>query len=395
MSGAATIASPPLGYTGGRALGRGGLSWLNAGWIVVVAAALLTLLGSAAIATTEPALARRQLVIAGFGVIAAAAACLPGHRMLARAAWPLYGAALFLLLLVLVPGVPEWLVRPKNGARRWINIGVFEFQPSEVAKLALILVTAQWLRRPPSLHRWRGFLAPFVIAAPLFLLTLIEPDLGTAVLFIPPVMAMLLVAGARKKHLAALIIGAAVIAPISYPILKPHQRERVDALLAQFRGDDRYARDIGFQADRAMTLVGSGGFTGNGRDHAEALVRNNRLPEEHNDMIFAVICCRWGFLGGLLTWALGLLYAGGAALCAVAARDSFSRLIATGVAATVFAQIAINTGMALGVLPVTGISLPLVSYGGSSLVSYWFATGLIFGLGLRKPRTLESLGGVR
>ncbi|MCE9620237.1 MAG: FtsW/RodA/SpoVE family cell cycle protein [Planctomycetes bacterium] len=395
MSAAASMTSPPLGYTGGRALGRGGFSWLNSGWIVVAAAAMLTLLGCAAIATTEPSLAKRQLVLAVFGMVVAVAACLPSHKLLSKSAWPMYFISLFLLLLVLVPGTPEWIVRPKNGARRWISVGLFEFQPSEIAKLALVLVLAKWLRRPPALFKWRGFFAPFVIAMPLCLLTLIEPDLGSAMLFIPPVLAMLLVAGARKKHIATLIIGVLVMAPISYPFLWPHQRERVDALLAQFRGDDRYARDIGFQADRAMTLVGSGGFAGNGRDHAEALVRNNHLPEEHNDMIFAVICCRWGFLGGLFTWGLGLLYAGGAAICALSTRDSFSRLIATGVAAIVFTQISINTGMALGVLPVTGITLPFVSYGGSSMVSGWFATGIIFGLGLRKPRTLESLGGVR
>ena len=112
-------------------------------------------------------------------------------------------------------------------------------------------------------------------------------------------------------------------------------------------------------------------------------------------MIFAVICCRAGFIGGFITWWLGLLYAGGAVVCALSTRDSFSRLIATGIAAIVFTQIAINTGMTLGVFPVTGITLPFVSYGGSSMVSGWLATGIIFGLGLRKPRNLESLGGVR
>lgn len=384
-----------MGYTGGRALGSRGFSWLNMGWIMVVAAFLLTLLGSAAIATTEPSLAKRQIVYAIFGMLVAAAACLPDHKMLSKCSWSLYAVSLLLLIIVLVPGTPEWFVRPKNGARRWISLGLFEFQPSEIAKLALVLVLATWLRRPPSLFLWRGFLAPFFIAAPLCLFTLIEPDLGTALLFIPPVFAMLLVAGARKRHLATLIIGVLLIAPITYPILRPHQKERVDALLAQFRGDDRYARDIGFQADRAMTLIGSGGLLGNGKDHAEALVRNNHLPEEHNDMIFSVICCRWGFAGGVVTWLLGLMYAGGAAACALSTRDAFSRLIATGVAAIVFTQIAINTGMNLGVLPVTGITLPFVSYGGSSMVAGWLATGIIFGLGLRKPRNLESLGGVR
>ena len=387
--------SPPLGYTGGRTLGSGGLVWMNAGWIVVIAAVLLTVWGYFSIEITEPALAKKQLMFAVFGIIAAAAACVPSHKLLSKSAWYLYGISAILLLLVLVPGTPEWLVRPKNGARRWLNVGLFEFQPSEIAKLALVLVLANWLRRPPSILKWRGFFAPFAIAMPLILLILVEPDLGTAMLFIPPVLAMLLVAGARKRHLATLILGVMLIAPITYPILRPHQRERVDALFAQFRGDDRYARDIGFQADRAMTLVGAGGFSGNDHDHAQALVKNNHLPEEHNDMIFAVICCRWGFLGGIGIWCLGLMYAGGAAICALSTRDPFSRLIATGIAAIVFTQIAINTGMTLGVFPVTGITLPFVSYGGSSMVSGWLATGIIFGLGLRKPRNLESLGGVR
>ena len=387
--------SPPLGYTGGRALGSGGFAWFNPGWIMVVAALGLSLLGSYMISITVPALAKRQIVFAVVGMVVAAVACLPDHKLFSRSAWILYVISIILLIFVLIPGTPDWLVLPKNGARRWINLGFFEFQPSEIAKLALVLVLARWLRRPPKIARWRGFFAPFFIAAPLLLLILIEPDLGTAMLFIPPVLAMLLVAGARKKHIATLILGVFLIAPITYPILRPHQRERVDALFAQFRGDDRYARDIGFQADRAMTLVGAGGFWGNDRDHAEALVRNNHLPEEHNDMIFAVICCRWGFVGGLVTWGLGLLYAGGAVICALSTRDPFSRLIATGIAAIVFTQIAINTGMTLGVLPVTGITLPFVSYGGSSMVSGWLATGIIFGLGLRKPRNLESLGGVR
>ena len=357
--------SPPLGYTGGRAVGPGGLAGFNPGWIMVVAAVGLSLVGSYIISITEPSLAKRQFFFALIGMVAAAAACLPDHKFLSRSAWALYVVSIILLIFVLIPGTPDWLVRPKNGARRWINLGFFEFQPSEIAKLALVLVLARWLRRPPKIARWRG------------------------------VLAMLLVAGARKKHIATLILSVLVIAPITYPILRPHQRERVDALFAQFRGDDRYARDIGFQADRAMTLVGAGGVWGNDRDHAEALVRNNHLPEEHNDMIFAVICCRWGFVGGLGTWGLGLLYAGGAVICALCARDPFSRLIATGIAAIVFTQIAINTGMTLGVLPVTGITLPFVSYGGSSMVSGWLATGIIFGLGLRKPRNLESLGGVR
>jgi cell division protein FtsW (lipid II flippase) len=361
---------------------------------VVLAAIGLTALGVLAIDTTAPALARRQAVFGVFGLIAAAGMCLPSARSLMRVAWPLYAVSLALLLFVLVPGVPEWLVRPKNGARRWISMGLFEFQPSEVAKIAVVLALAQVMRVGGSVRRIEGFVMPFALAAPPMLLILIEPDLGTALMFAPAVLAMVLAAGARKRHVAILLAAGALAAPLSYPFLKNHQRERVDALFAQLKGDDRYVRDIGFQADRAMTLAGAGGLAGVGRDRARALVLHNRLPEEHNDMIFAVICCRWGFVGGVVTWGLGLLYAFGALLVAVLAREPFSRLVATGIAGTFAAQFALNTAMTVGVMPVTGVTLPFVSYGGSSLVALWIGTGLLFNLAMRRPRGTERLGAV-
>ncbi|MFM7806619.1 MAG: FtsW/RodA/SpoVE family cell cycle protein, partial [Planctomycetota bacterium] len=175
----------PLGD--GVALGRSSRTSavLNAGWIAVLAAAGLTVLGVMAIDTTAPSLARRQAVFGVFGLICAAAMCLPSAKPLMRAAWPLYFLSLALLLFVLVPGVPEWLVRPKNGARRWISLGLFEFQPSEVAKLAVVLALAQVMRTAGTLRRFGGFLLPFALAAPPMFLILIEPDLGTALMFAP------------------------------------------------------------------------------------------------------------------------------------------------------------------------------------------------------------------
>ncbi len=374
--------------------GRGGVMWLHVGWVSVIGAAMLSVIGVLAIGTTEPGLAKRQAVFALVGILAAAAVCLPNARQLAKAAWPLYFLSLALLLFVLIPGIPEWLVRPKNGARRWISLQVFDFQPSEIAKIAVVFALAQWIRSAEQIRKFKGFIVPFAMAAPPMLLILVEPDLGTALMLAPAVVAMVLASGARKRHVAYLILGVAMLAPVSYPFLKSHQRERVDALWAQLNGDDRYARDIGFQADRAMTLVGSGGLMGMGADQARALVRHNRLPEEHNDMIFAVICCRWGFVGGLITWGCGLVYALGALLIALYARDSFSRLVCIGIAATFAGQMVINTGMTLGVLPITGVTLPFVSYGGSSLVALWIATGLLMNLAMRRPRGIEALGAV-
>jgi cell division protein FtsW (lipid II flippase) len=393
MSVAASDQYVPLGE--GVDLGRRGIGslMLNSGWVPLVAAIALTVEGVLAIETTVPSLARRQAMFGLFGMLCAAAMLLPSSRLLGRAAWPLYFLSLALLLFVLVPGVPEWLVRPKNGARRWISLGLFEFQPSEVAKIAVVLALSQRLRGA-SLRRFGGFLMPFLLAAPPMLLILVEPDLGTALMFAPAVIAMVMAAGARALHLMVLAGSVLLAAPLSYPFLKPHQRDRVDALVAQVRGEQTYVGDIGFQADRAMTLAGSGGMFGTGRERAQALVRFNRLPEEHNDMIFAVICCRWGFVGGVVTWGLGLMYAFGALLVASIAREPFSRLVATGIAGTFIAQLVINTGMTVGVLPVTGVTLPFISYGGSSLVALWIGTGLLCNLAMRRPRGVERLGTV-
>jgi cell division protein FtsW (lipid II flippase) len=386
-------AMQPLGE-GGEIGRRGVMAWvLNAGWVPLLAAALLTLEGVLAIDTTVPSLARRQAIFGVFGVLCAAAMMLPGSRTLTRVAWPLYLISIVLLIFVLIPGVPEWLVRPKNGARRWISLGLFEFQPSEIAKIAVVLALAQWLRSR-SLRRFGAFLMPFLLAAPPMLLILIEPDLGTALMFAPAVIAMAIAAGARLLHIGLLVGVVALGAPLSYPFLKPHQRDRVDALMAQIRGDDSFVGDIGFQGDRAMTLAGSGGLFGVGRERAQALVHFNRLPEEHNDMIFAVICCRWGFFGGVVTWGLGLLYAFGALLVASGAREPFSRFAATGIAGTFIAQLVLNTGMTVGVMPVTGVTLPFISYGGSSLVALWIGTGLLCNFAMRRARGVERLGAV-
>ena len=172
--------------------------------------------------------------------------------------------------------------------------------------------------------------------------------------------------------------------------LKEHQQDRIEALLAQIEGDDRYRDDIGYQGDRAMTLAGAGGLTGVGREHAATLLRFNHLPEEHNDMIFAVVTCRWGLVGGAVVWALFLMMAVGGFLVAAFARDLFGRLLATGLVTLLLAQMVINVGMTIGLLPITGMTLPFVSAGGSSLVTAWMMIGLVLNVGLRRPRRMEQ-----
>ena len=156
-----------------------------------------------------------------------------------------------------------------------------------------VLAMALWLRNGSrkNLRSLHGFVFPFLVTAIPMVLIMIEPDLGTAIIFIPTLMAMMLAAGARLRHLVLVVllgivcVGAVLFTPIK-STLKPHQQARIDALVAQINNDDQYRNDIGFQGDRAMTITGSGGLYGLGAERTNTLVRFNALPEDHNDMIF-------------------------------------------------------------------------------------------------------------
>lgn len=371
-------------YAGARNLRRTERRWIHWGWLAVAAAAALTATGWEAIGTTEPGYAARQLAFVPVALAAAATMAFARTQWMVRWATPLYLVALILLLVVLVPGLPEWLVRPRKGARRWINFFITDFQPSELAKLALILLLAQWMRAREDVATWRGLAVTAAFVAVPFLLILVEPDLGTALTLVPTAAAMLLVAGCRRRHLLIACLAGALLAPAAYPFLKPHQRARVDALVAQVVGDRRYSRDIGFQADRAVTLIGAGGVAGQGEDGANRLLAANALPEEHNDMIFSSLACRWGLRGALLTLAACAALCLGALAVAATVRDQMGRLVAVGIGALLATQVIVNVGMNVGLLPITGMTLPFVSYGGTSLVVSWIMVGMLWSIASRK-----------
>ncbi len=369
-----------------------GITWWNLGWIPVIAAALLTLLGISAIATTEPSFALRQSAYAAVGVIAAALMVVPLPALIERWSPLVFVLTLGTLVLLVAPGVPEAIVRARNGSRCWIDLGPIDIQPAEFTKVAWILAGSWWLRRAADVRSRSGLLLPIVLTAVPVLLILMQPDLGTALLFFPSLLAMLLAQGARRSHLAIVVISAALLAPASYPVLKPHQRARIDSLIAQLTGDTRYNRTIGFQADRARTLVGSGEIVGNGKEAAGSLVRFNALPEEHNDMIFAVVACRWGFIGGVAIIVLELAVAAGALTIALLTKNPFGRLAGSGIGAMIGFQSFVNIGMTIGILPITGLTLPFVSFGGSSIVASWMAMGILFSVAARDARVGRASG---
>ena len=372
-----------------KAITRPTMVVMNLGLISLLAAVILSLLGIMAVATTQPDLASKQAFFLVVGLFAAVVVAVPHYDWARKFSYVMLGLVLLLLFFVMLPGVPEAIVRPRNGARRWINLGITEFQPSELAKIAFVLALANYLRVNKNYRTFIGLIVPFTLTFIPMGLILIEPDLGTSMLFLPTLFAMLIAAGAKLKHILLIVVLGLGAAPLTYPLLKPHQKDRIQALVGQFNNDTRHLDDIGYQGSRAMTLVGAGGVRGVGKELSGHLVYYNGLPEEHNDMIFAVVSNRWGLIGGVLTIGAFLMFMLGGLLTAAVSRDPFGRLVIVGFLAVVFSQMAINIGMTIGVFPITGMTLPFISYGGSSLVANWLMVGLIFNIGMRRRKSIE------
>jgi cell division protein FtsW (lipid II flippase) len=372
-----------------RSFTRARISLFTPAWCSVVAALGLSILGIMAIGSVAPAEASRQVAFLCLGVIAATGATIVHYRVY-RAMAPLFMLlVLLLLVVVLLPFMPEAIVRPRNGARRWITLPMgFEFQPSELAKVAYVLVLGIYLTARRHYRRFLGISAPLVLTFIPMALILKEPDLGTSLLFLPTLFAMLVVAGSRLHHLLIIALLGACLGASMLPLLEDHQKDRIAALVDHWSGAQSKLQDEGFQGHKAMTLVGAGGLTGLGAEDGRTLVTGNRLPEDHNDMIFAVISVRWGFVGAAATWGLYVLLGLGVLLTAAQTSDPYGRLVVIGLGAMVLTQMVVNTGMTIGLLPITGMTLPFVSYGGSSLVSAWAMIGVILSIGLRWPQYL-------
>jgi cell division protein FtsW (lipid II flippase) len=372
------------------------LTLAHFGWLSVASALGLSLVGVYAIdvatrlqppegAVHFSGSTLKQIVYIVVGMVAAAIVALPHYKIVRVLAWPAMAASVALLVFLLIPIVPSWLVSPQNGARGWITLGPVNIQPSEPAKIAYVLAVAEYMRYRTNHRLFLGLLPPALITfVPIALITL-QPDLGTASLFVPSLFAMLVAAGARLRHLSLVVVLAALAAPASYPILMPHQQARIRGLMMAFRGDTQGDDDINYQRKAAQAVAGAGGWTGVPDGKARAMVYYNVLPEPHTDMVFAVIVNRFGLLGGMAVLALYTLWVAGALATAAMCRDAFGRLVVVGCVAFIGAQVVINIGMTLGLVPIIGITLPFVSFGGSSMVTVWMMTGLVFSVGMRRP----------
>ena len=319
---------------------------------------------------------RQQFVWAGAGVGCMFAATLVSYRRLA--AWSYLVFALAVVLLVMVYFFPT-----VNGAHRWLRFWRIGVQPSEFAKVAFVCVLARYLMYRENYRRFRGLLPPLALATVPVLLILKEPDLGTAAVFLPVLLAMLLVAGARRGDLLRLVAAGVVLLPLFWMQMSPYQKSRITVLLHPPVAGEKPSADA-YQSYQARTMMALGGPWGSyfsGQPTEDMAVYH--LPEDNSDFILCVLIERFGLPGLALILVLYGLLIWRVASVAAEAREPFGRLLAAGVAALIAVQVLMNAGVTVGLLPVTGLPLPLVSHGGSGLVAHCLALGLVINVALR------------
>jgi rod shape determining protein RodA len=331
------------------------------------------------------------------GTSAAVLICMVEYHILARWSLVAYWATILLLIAVLIPKVGSM----RFGARRWIDLGFFQVQPSEFAKLSFIFAQAHFLSRPADeLRLTNVFWKAIALLVLPFLLIMKEPDLGSALILLPVGLTMLFVAGVPVRYIRNLVIGAGMLialimvdvlfAPPNWQIkLEDYQKRR---LLVYFGRDfapakatpgeraeaRRAQRNYSYNVDQAMISVGSGGMFGKGwcKGTQNAL---GYLPRAvaHNDFIFSVIAEEKGFMGSVIIIALYSVVLFTGIRIAGQARDRLGKLLAVGVVAMLFSHVFINIGMNIRLMPVTGVPLPLLSYGGSSVLCSLIAAGIL------------------
>lgn len=318
--------------------------------------------------------AERQLEWALVSWVAFFAIAFVPYDKLARSSDWLYALGLIALAAVFVLGTSV------NGSRRWFAVGSVRIQPSEFTKYALVLFLARVIgMQGEKVRKWSGLLPPVAATLLPVALVLKQPDLGTALAHVPVLATMLFAAGARKRHFATVGAAAAAGMPLAWFFLHDYQKQRI----LSFLSPEHAALGGGYQQLQGMIAIGAGGFAGRGFEQGTQGALGF-LPFRHTDFIFAVVGEEWGFAGALALLVLYGLLVLGLGEVARATRDLEGRLIVTGVATILVTHVAVNVGMTTGVLPVTGITLPLVSYGGSSLLANLAGLGLAASVGRRK-----------
>ncbi len=347
-------------------------------WSLLLVALMLSVVGSATVHSASAEMPieylGRQLAWIGAGLVVFLVTFSLDYARLALFALPVYGASMAMLVLVLLVG------QVHGGARSWFGIGSFGVQPSEVAKIATAVLLAHYLAGLEGEYlRVREILvACGIVVLPMALIA-VEPDLGGALMFMPMLAAMLLVAGIKRRDLVIAACTVVVAAALGWGFMHTYQRERV----LTFLNPQRDPLGAGYQVRQSKIAVGSGELTGRGYMRGtQSQLRF--LPARHTDFIFAVLAEEWGFLGVAFVLFLYGTFLFGCAEVAARARDRLGMLLAVGFLATFAFHILYNTAMVVGLAPNTGIPLPFLSYGGSFTLFAFAATGLVLGVDFRR-----------
>lgn len=347
-------------------------------WALIAAIAALCMIGLAMIFSTTGGASRlywTQIYAVAIGLVAMVAAMTIDYRSLADKSHLLYLGLILALVAVMLVGSRQM------GAQRWLNLGFFNLQPSEFAKAILALVLAKLLgeSRRAVLTNNELFLAVVLTAIPLLLIAK-QPDLGTAVTLLPVVLIITFAAGLPVKYLGALAILGILAAPVAWQFaLQDYQKERIETFL----DPDQDPRGAGYQQIQARITVGSGGPWGKGfRQGTQGQLRF--LPVAHNDFIFSVLAEEQGFVGVIVVLGLYLFVIVRSLEAARLAKDRLGAYLVLGVLSTFTFQVIYNITMSAGLAPVKGLTLPLMSYGGSSLIATLAGFGLILNVRMRR-----------
>ncbi len=323
----------------------------------------------------------RQSVYAALGALALVAAVFVDPEYYRRYRKPIYVGTLGLMAIVLLTGAVT------RGSKRWLDLGFFKFQPSEFGKVLFVLALAGFLaERSRRLHEVRTTLTALGLASIPIFLVFLQPDFGTALVYCAAVGAVLFVAGTPWTHITALAVGVlglavlvlGVLPAAGLPILKPYQQHR----LTSFLNPDQDPGGTTYNITQSKNAIGAGQLRGRGVDNATQ-TRLNFLPEHHTDFVFASLAEERGFVGASLLLMLYLLVVWRGLRIVTLAREPFSAIVAGGLVFSLLFQIFVNVGMTMGIAPITGIPLPFVSVGGSSMIANLIAIGILLSISVR------------
>ncbi|MEE9549129.1 MAG: rod shape-determining protein RodA [Candidatus Binatia bacterium] len=338
---------------------------------------ILTIYSATIDITKEPSglFVHRQLYWLLIGLGAMVVCFAVDYHSIDRLTYLFYSSVLVLLLLVTFFGTVS------GGSQRWLNLGYFALQPSELGKLVMVLVLAKKLQYDESTegYRLRNLWVSFLLAIPIFALIMLQPDLGTAGVFFLVFLSVILVGGLRIRSILRLAGVGIVLLPVGWQFLKPYQKVRFWAFL----NPDLDPLGAGYHLVQSKIAIGSGGLLGKGYLQGTQN-RLNFLPAQHTDFVFSVIAEEWGFVGCVILLGLYLTLILLSLRVVMRARDRLGALLAVGMTAILFWQVTINVAMVTGNLPVAGIPLPFLSYGGSSLVVTMMAVGLLINVSMRR-----------